>query len=80
MHESQRLDLLKEIAGTRVFDQRRSESLKVMKEAQICREQIQEVSDTLEERLNELQEEQDELCSFQRCDRRRRAVEFAIFT
>jgi chromosome segregation ATPase len=32
MSASERLDLLKEVAGTRVYDERRLESLKIMKE------------------------------------------------
>ena len=80
MSDVQRLDLLKEIAGTRVYDQRRAESLKVMKDALVCRDQIQEVSDSLDSRLGELEEEQAELHNFQQCDKKRRAVEFAVFT
>ena len=33
MKDSERLELLKEVAGTRVYDERRDESLKIMKEA-----------------------------------------------
>lgn len=32
MKDSERLDLLKEIGGTRVYDERRSESVKIMNE------------------------------------------------
>lgn len=32
MKDSERLELLKEVAGTRVYDERRDESLKIMKE------------------------------------------------
>lgn len=32
MRDSERLDLLKEVAGTRVYDERKAESLKIMKQ------------------------------------------------
>lgn len=32
MKDSERLDLLKEVAGTRVYDERREETMKIMKE------------------------------------------------
>lgn len=32
MKDKERLDLLKEVAGTRVYDERRKESLKIMQE------------------------------------------------
>lgn len=36
MKDSERLDLLKEIGGTRVYEERRRESLKIMQETGKC--------------------------------------------
>jgi structural maintenance of chromosome 3 (chondroitin sulfate proteoglycan 6) len=36
MTPGERLELLKEVAGTRVYDERRAESLKIMKESGMC--------------------------------------------
>lgn len=43
MKDSERLDLLKEIGGTKVYEERRRESLKIMQENEIRKNQIQEV-------------------------------------
>ncbi len=44
MKDSERLELLKEIAGTRTYDDRRKESLKIMKDTDNRLEQITEVT------------------------------------
>ena len=43
MKDHERLDLLKEIGGTKVYEERREESLKVMKETDGRRKRIEEV-------------------------------------
>ena len=43
MKDDERLDLLKEIGGTKVYEERREESLKVMKETEGRRKRIEEV-------------------------------------
>lgn len=43
MKDHERLDLLKEIGGTKVYEERREESLKVMKETEGRRKRIEEV-------------------------------------
>lgn len=42
MGDRQRLALLKEVAGTRVYEERRLESLRILKESGMKREKIQE--------------------------------------
>ncbi|KAL1836153.1 hypothetical protein VTJ49DRAFT_5529 [Mycothermus thermophilus] len=61
MKESERLNLLKEIAGTNTYDDRRIQSLKIMAETNSKREKIDETLAYIEERLKELEEEKDEL-------------------
>ncbi|KAI5667157.1 hypothetical protein M9H77_17010 [Catharanthus roseus] len=71
MKDSERLDLLKEIGGTRVYDERRSESNK--------RKQIIHVVQYLDERLRELDEEKEELRKYQQLDKQRKSLEYTIF-
>jgi len=78
MSDKQRLDLLKEVAGTRVYDERREESLKIMEETDTKREKISEVITYIESRLEELEGEKEELRKFQRLDKDRRALEYTI--
>ncbi|KAK3313512.1 RecF/RecN/SMC [Apodospora peruviana] len=77
MKENERLNLLKEIAGTNTYDDRRIQSLKIMAETNSKREKIDELLDYIKERLSELEEEKDELRDFQEKDRERRCLEYA---
>ncbi|KAG9459745.1 hypothetical protein H6P81_004253 [Aristolochia fimbriata] len=79
MKDSERLDLLKEIGGTRVYEERRRESLKIMQETGNKRKQIIQVVQYLEERLLELDEEKEELKKYQQLDKQRRSLEYALF-
>eukprot|EP00252_Welwitschia_mirabilis_P018814 TRINITY_DN4209_c0_g1_i1.p1 TRINITY_DN4209_c0_g1~~TRINITY_DN4209_c0_g1_i1.p1 ORF type:complete len:1207 (-),score=328.66 TRINITY_DN4209_c0_g1_i1:370-3990(-) len=79
MKDSERLDLLKEIGGTRVYEERRKESLKIMQETGSKRKQIIEVVQYIEERLKELDEEKEELRKYQQLDKQRRSLEYTIF-
>ncbi|KAK2426169.1 Structural maintenance of chromosomes (SMC) family protein [Trifolium repens] len=69
--DSERLDLLKEIGGTRVYEERRRESNK--------RKQIIQVIQYLDERLKDLDEEKEELGKYQHLDKQRKSLEYAIF-
>lgn len=80
MKDSERLELLKEVAGTRVYDERRDESLKIMKEAAGRREKIEEMLRYIETRLKELEDEKEELKAYQELDRERRALEYTLYT
>lgn len=77
MKESDRLNLLKEVAGTQVYEARRAESLKIMNETNNKREKIDELLEYIKERLSELEEEKEELRGFQDKDRQRRCLEYA---
>lgn len=79
MKESDRLALLKEVAGTQVYESRRTESLKIMTETNNKREKIDELLDYIKERLSELEEEKEELRGFQDKDRERRCLEYAYY-
>ncbi|KAF3439505.1 hypothetical protein FNV43_RR17783 [Rhamnella rubrinervis] len=79
MKDSERLDLLKEIGGTRVYEERRRESLKIMQETGNKRKQIIQVVQYLDERLKELDEEKEELRKYQQLDKQRKSLEFTIY-
>ncbi|KAI0840382.1 RecF/RecN/SMC protein [Hypoxylon sp. FL0890] len=79
MKESDRLNLLKEVAGTQVYESRRAESLKIMTETNNKREKIDELLDYIKERLSELEEEKEELRDYQEKDRERRCLEYAYY-
>ncbi|GAV74167.1 SMC_N domain-containing protein/SMC_hinge domain-containing protein [Cephalotus follicularis] len=79
MKDSERLDLLKEIGGTRVYEERRRESLKIMQETGNKRKQIIQVVQYLDERLKELDEEKEELRKYQQLDKQRKSMEYTIY-
>lgn len=79
MKDSERLDLLKEIGGTRVYEERRRESLKIMQETGNKRKQIIQVVQYLDERLRELDEEKEELRKYQQLDKQRKSLEYTVY-
>ncbi|KAA8893730.1 RecF/RecN/SMC [Sphaerosporella brunnea] len=79
MKDSERLMLLKEVAGTQVYEQRRTESLKIMDDTDSKRQKIDELLNYIEERLKELEEEKEELRGYQEKDRERRCLEYTIY-
>ncbi|CAJ2633686.1 structural maintenance of chromosomes protein 3-like isoform X2 [Trifolium pratense] len=79
MKDSERLDLLKEIGGTGVYEERRRESLKIMQDSGNKRKQIIQVVQYLDERLKELDEEKEELRKYQLLNKQRKSLEYAIF-
>ncbi|CAM9183039.1 unnamed protein product [Chrysoparadoxa australica] len=79
MKDDERLNLLKEVAGTQVYEERKKESERIMDETSNRREKIQEVITYIEERLAELEEEKEELGEYQQLDRDRRALEYTLY-
>ena len=76
--DHERLALLKEVAGTKVYEQRRTESLRIMAETDSKRAKIGELLDYIDTRLTELEEEKEELKEFQEKDKERRCLEYAM--
>ncbi|BGP07249.1 Structural maintenance of chromosomes protein 3 [Rhodotorula toruloides] len=77
--DSDRLLLLKEVAGTKVYEDRRAESIKIMDETNAKRDKIKDLLAYIQERLGELEEEKEELKQFQTHDRARRSLEYCIY-
>lgn len=78
MKDNERLNLLKEVAGTQVYEARRTESLKIMNETNNKREKIDELLVYIKERLAELEEEKEELRDYQEKDKDRRCLQYTI--
>ncbi|XP_059618530.1 structural maintenance of chromosomes protein 3 [Phlebotomus argentipes] len=76
--DAQRLKLLREVAGTRVYDERKEESMNILKETEGKVEKITEFLLTIEERLKTLEEEKEELKEYQKWDKARRTLEYII--
>ena len=66
------------MAGTKVYEQRRAESLRIMAETDAKRGKIDELLEYIETRLAELEEEKEELKEFQEKDKDRRCLEYAL--
>ncbi|KAJ2243766.1 Structural maintenance of chromosomes protein 3, partial [Coemansia sp. RSA 455] len=78
--DAERLALLKEVAGTRVYESRRESSLKIVEETERTRAKITEDLTLIEERLGELDAEKEELDKYRALDRERRCMEYAIYS
>ncbi|XP_023021043.1 structural maintenance of chromosomes 3 [Leptinotarsa decemlineata] len=76
--DAHRLKLLREVAGTRVYDERRDESMSILRETEVKVGKIEEFLRTIEERLSTLEEEKEELKQYQHFDKIRRALEYII--
>lgn len=79
MKDRDRLDLLKEVAGTTVYEERRAESMKILQETSNKQDRIAEILTFIEERLEELEQEKDELKEYDDLDKRRRALEYHLY-
>lgn len=78
MKDGERLNLLKEVAGTQVYEARRTESLKILDDTNKKREKIKELLGYISDRLGELEEEKEELRAYQEKDRERRCLEYTL--
>jgi structural maintenance of chromosome 3 (chondroitin sulfate proteoglycan 6) len=79
-NQVERLELLKEIAGTRVYESKRVESQKIMKETLVKRNKINELLEYIESRLEELEVEKEELNEYMGLDKDRRCLEYTIYS
>jgi len=79
MKDPERLNLLKEVAGTQVYEARRSESIRIMADTDSKRAKIDDLLKTINERLAELEEEKKELKEYQKSDSEKRCLEYTIY-
>lgn len=79
MSNRERLDLLMEVAGTKVYDDRKRKSDEIMRDSASELERIDEILEQLNTRLEELEKEKKELVQYQEQDKNFRAIRYCIF-
>ncbi|KAK7201824.1 adaptor complex protein (AP) 3 delta subunit 1 [Novymonas esmeraldas] len=79
MSEEERYQLIKDVAGTKVYEARRAESERILAETKGKQTQITEAIRDLEKRLKELEAETAELKQLNEADREKRCIEYCIF-
>lgn len=77
--DAERLDVLKDVAGTRAYERRRAESVEIMRSTDARYQGSSELLAQLDTRLAELAHEQGELEKFYARDRERRCLEYTIY-
>eukprot|EP00762_Andalucia_godoyi_P007861 ANDGO_01235.mRNA.1 Structural maintenance of chromosomes protein 3 len=76
--DEERLVLLKEVAGTRVYDERRGDSSKLLAETEDKRKKVRSQLDEMDDRLHELDEERKDLAEYLQLENERKTVEYAL--
>ena len=76
--DSFRLKILREVAGSNVYDEKKEESALILRETEEKRQTIVDVLRAIEERLGQLEHEKEELKEFQKWDKMKRSVEYTI--
>lgn len=77
--DAERLNLLKEVAGAKVFENKLKESTKEMSKTKNQRDKIDEMLEFIEERLSDLDSEKEELKSFQDLEKDKKTFEFVLY-
>ncbi|CAI6309035.1 unnamed protein product [Periconia digitata] len=78
MKDEERLNLLKEISGSNVYEKRRTDSLKLMTETENRCTRIDDLVSDINLRLKELEGEKKELEAWNKSDRERRALLYTM--
>ena len=78
MKDVERLNLLKEISGSNVYETRRTESLKLLGDTDTKRAKIDDLVKELEGRLSELEGERKELEDYNKKDREKRCLLYVL--
>lgn len=79
MNEAQCLDLLKEVAGTTVYDDRKVESERLMEDTKRKKEKIFDIAERIKEKIEELHGESTELQEYTKVEKERRAIEYILY-
>ncbi|QBM86409.1 structural maintenance of chromosome 3 chondroitin sulfate proteoglycan 6 [Metschnikowia aff. pulcherrima] len=77
--DAERLQLLKEVSGAKMFEAKLRESNKEMTHSQFKMERIDDSMEKLEEKISDLQLELDNLKEFQQLEKNKKIYEFNIF-
>jgi structural maintenance of chromosome 3 (chondroitin sulfate proteoglycan 6) len=76
--DSFRLKILKEVAGSNVYDEKKEESRVILKETEEKQKNVLDVLKAIEDRLAQLEVEKEELKQFQKLDKTKRSIEYTI--
>ena len=76
--DSERLDLLRDVAGTTVYEEHRQDSLKLLEESGMKMAKVEETLQYITERITEIEEEKTKLEQFTALDRERRCCQAGI--
>jgi len=79
MTDVQRLQLLQQVAGTTLYEDKKTESLVKMQENAQSVAKINSILGDIQLRLTELKGETEELALYQACDRTRKALEYTLY-
>jgi structural maintenance of chromosome 3 (chondroitin sulfate proteoglycan 6) len=77
--DAERLTLLKEVSGAKVFEAKLKESMREMSLSMLKKQRIDETLALIEERLSDLQTESSDLQEFQALEKKKRVYEFQLF-
>lgn len=78
MKDQDRLNLLKDVAGTKVYESKRAESLRIIEETKEKKEKVRESLKYIQEQLDQLDEERQELREYYEKDKERKSLEYAL--
>uniref|UniRef100_A0A7S1N2S4 SMC hinge domain-containing protein n=1 Tax=Eutreptiella gymnastica TaxID=73025 RepID=A0A7S1N2S4_9EUGL len=79
MQDQERIALIKEVAGTKVYEDRRAESVRLMEDSEARKHKIEQAVEELNKRLKELEGEKEELAKYREEDKKRRSIEYAMY-
>eukprot|EP00960_Hanusia_phi_P027479 746849-Hanusia_phi.AAC.5 len=80
MQDKERLALLKEVAGTNVYEEKKAESEKIMKESDAKMTEINKNLAMIQARLDKLDKEKEELSQYYSLDKERRSLHHALLS
>jgi len=79
MKDADRLNLLKDVAGTKVYEDRRADSIRMIEDTNARKENILGLLETINGQLHELDVERKELKEYHEKDKERRCLEYALY-
>jgi len=79
MSDLERLRLLQQVAGTVLYDEKKRDSVSHMNDNQGRLDQVNDVLQEMQDKLTDLESEKQELQAYQKADRQRRALSYALY-
>ncbi|KAL7580187.1 hypothetical protein ACA910_012938 [Epithemia clementina (nom. ined.)] len=79
MSDLERLRLLQQVAGTVLYDEKKRDSVSHMNDNQGRLDKVHSLLQEMQDKLSELESEKEELQAYQRFDRQRRALSYALY-